>query len=247
MSYKILIVDDEEPARDLLKTYAEKLSEIEVAGIFDNGLDAKRAITEGEIDILLTDIQMEDFTGIDLLKTLKNPPVSIFTTAYSEYAIEGYDLDIIDYLVKPISFQRFCKAIDKAIELIQFKKGYSENKNTNNNTSSIPPKKQEYIFVKTNRKIVKVAFNDIQFVESFGEYIKIYTQDDVLLALQRLSYLEEVLPSDDFKRIHRSHIVNIQHIKEIVGNEVVLNEHRLLISKRMKEQFLKFIKSKGII
>ena len=243
MKYKVLIVDDEEPARDLLKNYAQKIDELEIEAVLDNALDAKRTINNNEIDILLSDIQMDDLTGIDLVKTLKNPPITIFTTAYSEYALEGFELDIADYLVKPISFQRFCKSIDKAIELLQFRKGI-QNSTPN---SSEKPTPSDYFFVKTNRKMVKVEYAEILFVESYGEYVKIYTKDDVILALQRTSFMEEMLPSEDFIRIHRSHIINVNHIKEIDGNTVVIDRHRLTVSKRMKEQFMKAISRKGVI
>ena len=193
-----------------------------------------------EVDILLTDIQMEDLTGIELLKTLKHPPVSIFTTAYSEYALEGYELDIIDYLVKPISFQRFCRAIDKAKELIR----YNQTPEPEHSEVAQP---NSYFFVKTKGKLIKVLFADILFVQSYGEYVKIYTEDDVHLALQTTSYMEEILPSTDFVRIHRSFIVNLDHVAEIEGNEVQVPGHRLSISKRMKEGFLTRIREKGII
>lgn len=243
MTYKVLIVDDEEPARDLLKSYVQKIEDLEILAILSNALAAKKIINQQEVDILLSDIQMDDLTGIDLLKTLKNPPITIFTTAYSEYALEGFELDIADYLVKPISFQRFCKAMDKAIDLIQYKKS----------TRPLPPNASEktkaasYFFVKTNRKMVKVAYAEILFVESYGEYVKIFTKDDVILALQRTSFMEEMLPAEDFIRIHRSHIINVNQIKEIDGNTVVLDQHRLTVSKRMKEGFLKVISKKGVI
>ena len=243
MNYKVLIVDDEEPARDLLKSYADKIEELEIQAVLSNALDAKRVIDNGGIDILLSDIQMDDLTGIDLVRTLKNPPVTIFTTAYSEYALEGFELDIVDYLVKPISFQRFCKAIDKAIELIRFRKN-AQNV-TPNTAGKIPD--ADYFFVKTNRKMVKVEYAEILFVESYGEYVKIYTKDDVILALQRTSFMEKILPSENFIRIHRSHIININHIKEIDGNIVVIDRHKLTISKRMKEAFILEIGKKGII
>lgn len=243
MNYKVLIVDDEEPARDLLKSYADKIEELEIQAVLSNALDAKRVIDNGGIDILLSDIQMDDLTGIDLVRTLKNPPVTIFTTAYSEYALEGFELDIVDYLVKPISFQRFCKAIDKAIELIQFRKNAQ---NVKSSTTGKTPD-ADYFFVKTNRKMVKVEYAEILFVESYGEYVKIYTKDDVILALQRTSFMEKILPSENFIRIHRSHIININHIKEIDGNIVVIDRHKLTISKRMKEAFILEIGKKGII
>lgn len=245
MTYKVLIVDDEEPARDLLNIYVQKIPELEVVATVNNVLSAKKILQQQEVDILLTDIQMDDLTGIDLVRMLKNPPVTIFTTAYSEYALESYNLDVIDYLVKPISFQRFCKAIDKASELIRY------NDATNNQSTTPLPIKplpiNDYFFVKTNRKIVKVKYNNLLFVQSFGEYVKLYTKDDVLLALQTTSFMENMLPKTDFIRIHRSSIININHIKEIIGNEVLIDQHRLMISKRMKEAFMKLIQTKRII
>ena len=246
MKYKVIIVDDEEPARDLLVNYAQKIEELDMVGVYSNALDAKRKINTETIDILLTDIQMDDLTGIDLVKTLKHPPVTIFTTAYSEYALEGFELDIADYLVKPISFQRFCKAIDKVIELIQFKKN-TKNPPQKATENIVEKKVTDYFFVKTNRKMVKVEYNNILFVESYGEYVKIYTQDDVILALQTTTFMERLLPADHFIRIHRSHIVNINRIKEIAGNTVIIDEYRLTVSKRMKEAFIAAIHKKGII
>ena len=247
MKYRVLIVDDEEPARDLLTAYTQKIEELEVVQAVSNVLDAKRILNHQSIDILLTDIQMDDLTGIDLVKMLKNPPITIFTTAYSEYALEGYELDIIDYLVKPISFHRFCKAIDKAIELIKYKTVEKEDLKRTMTAVETVTKTKEYIFIKTNRKLVKVHYADILFIQSFGEYVKIYTQDDVLLALQSTNSMESKLPPTDFIRIHRSNIININHIKEIEGNEVVIEKQRLTISKRMKEDFMTCIRKKGII
>lgn len=243
MTYKILIVDDEEPARDLLKSYAEKIETIEIFAVVNNALTAKQIIEKEEIDILLTDIQMDDLTGIDLVKTLKNPPITIFTTAYSEYALEGYKLDVADYLVKPISFAQFCQSMDKAMELIRYKKNYQTSIPQQLPTAKIT----NYFFVKTNRKMVKVSYAAILFIESYGEYVKIYTKDDVILALQRMSFMEEMLIGEDFIRIHRSHIINVGQISEIDGNTVVIDRHRLTVSKRMKEHFMELIGRKGII
>ncbi len=244
MSYKVLVVDDEEPARDLLATYAGKVAELEVVAVLSNAMDAKRVIQNEQVDILLSDIQMEDLTGIDLVKLLKDPPIVIFTTAYSEYALESYELAVTDYLVKPISFQRFSQAIDKAIELLQYQRSPVS---TSPSSSELDPT-SPFFFVKTNRKMVKVNYADIIFVESYGEYVKIYTKDDVLLALQRTSFMESMLPTSDFTRIHRSHIINVNHVKEIDGNTVVMAEgHRLVVSKRMKDGFMRVIGEKGVI
>ena len=245
--YKVLIVDDEEPARDLLLNYVNKIDELEIVGAMNNAFDAKRKINNDDVDILLTDIQMDDLTGLDLVKTLKNPPVTIFTTAYSEYALEGYALDIIDYLVKPISFQRFCKAIDKAIELIQYTQSSAIKMEETVSTNSSEKNASGYFFVKTNRKLVKVNHDDILFIQSFGEYVKLYTKNDVIMALQTTNFMEELLPNENFIRIHRSHIVNINEIMEIEGNQVVIGQHKLPISKRMKESFMAAIRDRGVI
>lgn len=247
MPYKVLIVDDEEPARDLMQAYAQKLEELEIVATASNAFDAKRVLKNQAVDILLTDIQMDDLTGIDLVKNLKNPPITIFTTAYSEYALEGYELDVIDYLVKPISFQRFCRAIDKAVELLKYT---TENPSQLSSASSHSPQTitvNDYFFIKTNRKLVKVNYADILFLQSYGEYVKVYTKDDVLLALQTTNFMESVLPADDFMRIHRSSIINVQHIKEIEGNQVLIDQHRLVVSKRMREAFMAKIRGKGIV
>ena len=243
MQYHVLIVDDEKPARDLLESYVNRIEELSVVAVVDNALAAKKAINDQRVDILLTDIQMEGLTGIDLVKLLRHPPVTIFTTAYSEYALEGYSLDVIDYLVKPISFRRFCRAIDKAIELIS----YTQTTPEETKAANPPEPAADYFFVKTNRKLIKVNYEDILFLQSYGEYVKIYTKDDVILALQTTNYMEEILPSKDFVRIHRSHIVNVNHIKEVMGNQVKIDQHDLVVSKRMRESFMDVIRQKGIV
>ena len=244
MPYKILIVDDEEPARQLLEKYVEKIDDIEVVGVLSHPLEAKKVMNESEVDILLSDIHMEDLTGIELVKMLKNPPVVIFTTAYSEYALESYELDVADYLVKPISFDRFLKSIDKAKEIIEYRK-----KDLDPGGSRFKIEKDNhYFFVKSSSKMVKVVYDELLFVESFGEYVKLYTQDDVIMAYQRMTFMESMLPTKDFVRIHRSHIVNINHIKEIDKNTVIVNgNHRLVVSKRMRDGLLGEIKKKGLI
>ncbi|WP_299113865.1 LytTR family DNA-binding domain-containing protein [uncultured Winogradskyella sp.] len=233
----VLILDDEEPARVLLESYCNKIESLKVIGKASNVLEAKSIIDNEHVDILLSDIQMDDLTGIDLQKMLKDNLVTIFTTAYSEYALESYNLDVVDYLVKPFSFQRFYQAIDKAKGLIKF----------NNSSGESIDSQSQYIFVKTNRKMVKVNFDDILFTESYGEYVKIYTSEDIILALQTTAFMETLLPDENFIRIHRSHIVNLNHIREIDGNQIKIENHKLIISKRMKDNFMKRIREKGVI
>ncbi|MCR9252465.1 MAG: LytTR family DNA-binding domain-containing protein [bacterium] len=237
MKYNIVILDDEEPARALMENYASRVDNLNVIATFDHAIAARNFINDQEVDILLSDIQMEDLTGIDLLKILKDPPVTIFTTAYSEHALEGYELDVVDYLLKPISFERFEKAIQKATELIDHRKSLVGS----------PVEEKDHFFVKTNRKIVKLKFEDILFIESFGEYVKIYTTTEIHLVLQTMTYMENQLASRDFFRIHRSHIVNLQHINQISGTEITVAAYKLTVSKRSKDSFMKAVKAKGLI
>lgn len=186
---------------------------------------------------------MEDLTGIELVKILKDPPIVIFTTAYSEYALESYELDIADYLVKPISFDRFIKSIDKAKEIIAYR-----NKKLVPIPTSTKENISEYFLVKSSSRMVKVNYDELLYVESFGEYVKLYTFDDVIIAYQRMTSMETMLPDNEFIRIHRSHIVNINRIKEIDKNTVVVSgNHRLVISKRMKDGLMSAIRLKGLI
>ena len=242
MDYKVLIVDDEKPARELLQNYLEKIENVKIIDAVAHPLDAKKIIESQEVDILLSDIQMDDLTGLELVRLLQDPPVIIFTTAYSEYALESFDLDVVDYLVKPISLKRFVKAIDKAIEIIDYRNNQEPKQ------SASPSSDLSYFFVKTNNKMVKVNKEELLFVESFGEYIKLHTTNDVIVAYQRMSFMEDMLSSDDFIRIHRSHIINLNYVNEIDRNTVVLSgNYRLTISKRLKENFMSLVKKKGVI
>ncbi len=212
-------------------------------GVLAHPLEVKKMINQSTVDILLTDIHMEDLTGIELVKMLKNPPIIIFTTAYSEYAIEGNELDIADYLVKPISFDRFIKSIDKAKEIIAYR-----NKELVPIPTSTKENISEYFFVKSSSKMIKVNYDELLYVESFGEYVKLYTFDDVIIAYQRMTSMETMLPDNEFIRIHRSHIVNINRIKKIDKNMVVVSgNHRLVVSKRMKDRLMSAIRLKGLI
>lgn len=240
-TYKVLIVDDEEPARGLLKMHVSKIKELELVGACENAIDAKKMLANHAIDILLLDIQMDDITGLDLLRMLKHQPTTILTTAYSEYALESYELDVIDYLVKPITFERFFKAISKAMEFSEFR----------TNTNSAKPLVESlpvlsYMFIKVEQQMVKVAFKDLLYLESFGEYVKVHTTKGMQLTLKSLSYFEERLPKHQICRIHRSFMVNLDKIDIIEDNGVKIGEKRISISRRLKDDFLEAIKGRGI-
>lgn len=225
MKYNCIIVDDELPARKLLSDYVSKIDSLQLAGVCKNGLEAKQFLDESPVDILLLDIRMPMMTGIDLLKGLVTQPITILITAYEEYAIKGFELDVIDYLVKPVPFDRFKKAIDKAIEYLEVLRPTSEK---------IQPK--DYFFIKTDTRIVKFMFSEISAIEAHGEYVKIIAANKKVMSLVSMTNIAKVLP-DDFIRIHRSYIINLRHIDEVKANEVIIGKEIYPISRNHRSAF----------
>jgi DNA-binding LytR/AlgR family response regulator len=227
MNYQILIVDDEPPARKLLSDYVSKVSSLELAGVCSNGEEALAFLKENPVDILLLDIRMPLMTGMDLLNELKDKPLTIFVTAYEEYAVKGYELDVIDYLVKPVSFERFRKAIDKAVEYLSVQVAAEET-----------TEKLDYFFLKTDTRIVKFLYSEVQAIEAQREYIKIITQTRKVMSLVSLTSIANALPGE-FVRIHRSFIINMRHIDEVQSNEVLIGKELYPISRNYREEFFK--------
>ena len=211
-----LIVDDEPLAIDVIKTYAEKIPDLHIVKCCTNAFEANEALNQNKVDLILLDIQMPQLTGIDFLKSLTNPPMVIFTTAYSNYAIEGFELAAVDYLLKPISFERFLKAINRAIE---------EHKKNIPATSPTQDENQDFIFIKADKKLIKVNFREIVYIEGLKDYVIIRLDNGSrIVTLQTMKSLENKLPSDLFKRIHRSYIIGITKIKALVGNMIEVIE-----------------------
>ncbi len=221
-----LVVDDEELARTLLENYISRMPHLNLVEKCANPLDALKVLQEASIEIMFLDIQMPELTGIDFLKSLQQKPKVIFTTAYSEYAIEGYQLDVVDYLLKPFSFERFVQAVNKAIELI--------------NTKPQTPEK-DYLLVKSEHKVHKIKLEDIRYIQSMREYVAYFLPNGKILALNSLKKLEQELPSDQFLRIHKSYIVPIKKVTTLEGNMVHVGNEKLPIGNLYKEEVLKRI------
>ena len=233
MKMKCLIVDDENIARKILSDYVSKVPELELVATCGSALQALNHIKQDQVDVLFLDIQMPDLTGLDFLIIIPNRPATILTTAYSEYAVQSYELDVVDYLLKPIDFDRFYKAITKVIALNDTKVDYPVN------TSSLQP--TDKLFIKADNKIIRVAFDEIVVINGDGPYVQIITADGrKIMSLQSMHKLEELLPTN-FYRIHRSHIVNIDHIDSIDGNMIRLKDHVATLSKNKRDEFLKLI------
>ncbi|MBT8190160.1 MAG: LytTR family DNA-binding domain-containing protein [Bacteroidia bacterium] len=230
---KTLIVDDEPLALDILETYIDKLPDLELVAKCDNAIDANEMIQSADIDLVFLDIQMPQMTGIELVKSLSNPPKIVFTTAYEEYAIDGFELNAVDYLMKPIAFDRFLKAVNKAKESMAPK---------SNNAQS-----EDFFFVKADKKLVKIHFNEILYIEGLKDYVIIKKEAGRVIALQTMKSLETKLPDQIFMRVHRSYIVNIQKIKAVIGNAIEIIESgqpkHIPIGKNYKEDLIAIIET----
>ena len=236
ISFSVLIVDDEHLARKLLLDFISNIPHLEVVGVFSNAHEAIEFLKENQVDILLTDIQMPNISGIDFIKKCNRPKTVIFTTAYSNYAIDGFDLHITDYLLKPISYPRFEEAIRIAIE--QITTVDSKNHITLNQETD----KKDFITIRADYKLYKIKFTNIKYIEGHSEYVKFYTVQRNIMAHYTLKKLEFELPDHQFIRVHKSFIVSLDFIQEIESEFVVLEDKKIPIGHRYKEQLLRVIK-----
>lgn len=240
-AYTCIIVDDEALAQDLIETHLKKIPNIEILAKCHTAMEAMTILNQQSVDIMFLDIEMPDLTGVEFLKALDKAPHTIFTTAYSEYAMEGYELNVVDYLLKPIRFDRFFKAITKVLELL---------KERESQVAEVTPDKAtaEYIFVKSDYKAVKIAFNDILYVESMQKYVKFHLRDKMVISLMSISSLKEILPPKRFFRCQKSFIINLDKIESIEGNQLVLSSKaKVPVSKNLRGELLKLVDQNGLI
>lgn len=237
---KALLVDDEPLALDILESHASRIPDLEIVASCSNALEAQQIMQQQQVDLVFLDIQMPQITGLDWLRSLTHPPLTVFTTAYSEYAVEGFELNVVDYLLKPIAFDRFLKAVNKAREQLRLKHSFVQS----------PEAEEEFIFVKADKKLIKVNFDEIVYIEGLKDYVIIRMEQDRVITLQTMKSLEEKLPAQHFQRIHRSYIVNIHKIQALDGSmiEVILkNQTKLLpIGKNYKEEIQSIIDRKRL-
>ncbi|TMI94805.1 MAG: response regulator transcription factor [Bacteroidetes bacterium] len=232
-----VIIDDEPLARKGLREYIADVDFLHLAGEYDNPLKATELISRGEAQLLFLDIQMPKITGLDFMKTLQRSVPVIFTTAFPQFALDGFELNALDYLVKPISFDRFLKAALKAKEYYEVRE-----KNDAFKTSSIST--GDYFFIKADNKLVKVSFNDILFVEALQNYVVIHTQEKKLITYLTFKSVEEYLPSQ-FIKVHKSFIVSATKLDSIEGNDIRIGQHHIPISRNLKEEVMeKLLKGK---
>lgn len=226
---RCLLVDDEPPAIELLEKYAGMIDQLEIVGKSYSAVKAFDLLNDQKVDLLFLDIQMPVLNGIDFIKTLKNPPAIILTTAYREYALDGYDLDIIDYLLKPIAFDRFLKAVDR----------YRSRLNPAKIEPEASVEEVEHIFFNINRTHHKVMLNDILYIESLKDYVRIHMKTQRLMVKGNIGSFMKQLPADRFIRIHRSYAIALSYVKSYNQSEVDVAGHKLPIGISYKEELNK--------
>lgn len=235
-----LIVDDEELARNLVENYVDRLPHLSVVGKCANPLDAMQILQSEKVDLIFLDIQMPGLTGVEFLKTMPQRPLVIFTTAYKEYALEGYELDVVDYLLKPFRFERFLQAVNKASKILK-------KENNEPAAPSSPPKNQvvdtrrDYQLVKSDFKVYRILHKDIRYIESMKEYVAYHTAHGRTLSLGSLKKLQEELPQDQFLRIHKSYMVNKDFVEALEGNMVLIGDKKIPIGGSYKEEVMKHL------
>lgn len=230
---KCIIVDDEPLAIEILESYVAKVEQLQLEGTFRNGVTAFTFLQQHPVDLIFLDIQMPKLSGIDFLKTLKNPPKVIFTTAFRDYAIDGFELEVADYLLKPIPFDRFLKAVAKVLH----QPATAQN-------ASAPVRSDvsdNYVYFKVDKKMVKTRMSEILYIESIKDYVKVRTPEKEIVTQQKISYLEESLPREQFIRIHRSFIVNREKIDAYSATDVEIGKFHVPIGRNYKNDVMKVL------
>ncbi len=235
MKTKCVIIDDEPLAIEVIESYINKMNDLELTGKFTNPIIAFEKIRSDTPDLIFLDIEMPELSGIDFIRTLANPPAIIFTTAYREYALEGFELEALDYLLKPVSFERFLRAINKYYKI------YSSPVQTKI-TEQLPGPEQEYIYIKENKKAVKVFLRDILYLESLKDYVKVVCKECKIITKSTMNHFGEILPEEKFLRIHRSTIIARSAIKTVSHSMIETGNRQFTIGRNYKNEVLKALK-----
>ncbi|MBI5541571.1 MAG: response regulator transcription factor [Bacteroidia bacterium] len=239
MKIRCIAIDDEPPALVQMEEFISRVPFLELIHTFDNGISAIEFLKETEIDLIFLDIEMEGFTGIQMLKVIKNKPFVILTTAYDQYAIQAFDLDVTDYLLKPISFERFYKSVEKVYDIINEKKQPATSV-----TQAISNEEKNYIFVKTEYRMQRVDFKDILYIEGLKEYLIIKMVTGRVITLQSFKHMEEMLPASKFIRVHKSYMVAIDKIEFIERNRIKIADKLIPVGDTYKKIFYETLGNK---
>lgn len=226
-----IIVDDEAIAREVIETHMSKIPNITIVGKCSNAIDAFKCIREQDVDLVFLDINMPEISGISFAKSINKNIKIIFTTAYRDYAVEGFELQAVDYLLKPISFDRLLKAVNNYFEIFS---------NTNSNETAAMGQ-NDFMFVRADRRMIKIDFEDITYIESYSDYLKIHLANETIVTRETISAIEAKLPIDKFLRIHRSFIIALKHITSFTNEEIIIQNKSLSISRSYKKEVLSIL------
>ncbi len=246
--YNCLIADDNMLERDALEMHLSRIPQLNIVAICEDGFEAQQYLTRGDtdVDIVFSDIEMPDLNGFGLLKSLKKAPVFVFISSHSEYALESFNLDVIDFMVKPVNFERVLKSVNKAIEYIELKSA-AESKPVANNTPK--ESKDNYFFIRESNDLVKILYDEVAYIESMGDFSKLFmTNDKKHITLVSLKNLELQLPQDHFTRIHKQYIINHHHISAISAEEIKIdNKYTLPLSQTLRQDLLNKVVNSKIV
>ncbi|MDR1501715.1 MAG: LytTR family DNA-binding domain-containing protein [Prevotella sp.] len=232
MEIKCIITDDEPIARKGLRSYIEKIDFLTLTGECEDAIQLNTTLKTAQSDLLFLDIEMPHISGIELLSSIHNPPKVIIISAYEQYALKGYELDVVDYLLKPVSSERFLKAVNKVHDLLE-----KETKNTG----------EKYVFVKSDKQLKKILLKEILFIESMENYITIYTTSSKEIVYTTLKHMLDSLPGENFLQVHRSYIANIEHIKSIEGNLLNIGTHKIPVARNLRDKVFNIILNNRLI
>lgn len=239
---KCIIIDDEPLALNIMKSYCEEIGNLDVVGTFTNPMDASNVLMGSEVDLIFLDIEMPQISGLDFVKTLDRKPLFIVTTAYHQYALEGFELNAVDYLVKPIPFARFVKAVNRAREIYLLKKDSKKLPLHTGSNSGLEKADDQFVFIKSDYENIKLKYSDMLYIQGLKEYLRIHVKIEVkkpILTLMSFKQLMEKLPDNQFLRVHRSFVVNITCITAVQRNKIIIGDIRIPIGESYKETCLK--------
>jgi DNA-binding LytR/AlgR family response regulator len=237
-----IVADDEALAREVMESYIVKTATLRLAASCANGIEVFNVLNRNPADLLFLDIHMPQLTGIELLRTVKNPPSVIITTAYREFALEGYELNVVDYLLKPISFQRFLKAVDK----YQLSRNPRHFKTATSPERDVQDGAMGFIYVKSDKKMVRVMLKDLLYIEGLKDYVKVHTTETSIITYQTLTYFEEKLSGDQFIRIHRSYIVSLNHIHAYNATQIEIGKVSIPIGSSYAREIIRKLQSRSL-
>lgn len=246
MTINCIAVDDEPLALEVIKTYCEKMPFIHLSATFTSAIEVPSYLRENLVDVILLDIQMEELSGIQLIQTLKTRPLIILTTAFHEYAVQGFELEVFDYMLKPISFERFMKGMNKAFDFLK-SKNIETNFEKKEKATSKPPRESAFFFIKTETRIEKVEADEVLFVEGMGDYWRIVTQKRRIMTLMNAKGIEEIMHEPRFCRVHKSYFVSIDKIDFIERKQIKVGEVYIPISDTYQKHFFELIEGHKIL